>query len=69
MNPLTQYLESHRLNVPDLRYVIEQGISIEKLAMESHRITNAEEMAIEAECRILQAEVLLSLLRLSSLSL
>lgn len=60
-------LDQHKINPQDVEPVIAQGLHMEKLTLEAGQAVNSPEKQFEIECRILQTETLLSLLRVASL--
>jgi len=64
---LHSFLATHGLNLSDIQHIIQQGMDVEKLNIEVEKALSPTCKNYESECRILQAQVLLSLLRVSSL--
>lgn len=66
-NSLQTLLRQHKLDPDALLTVLNNGLDIEKLNLEVSRQLGDSDQSYEIECRVLQAEILLSLLRCTTL--
>ena len=65
-NTFNSLLESHGLTHEALTHIVDQGVQLERLNLEILGSASPH-IRYESECRILQGEILLSLLRVASL--